>query len=411
MLYTFSIPITDYRPFLCEETFRINIEQFPRNWHDQSFLRSFGKFGERYNTGADIPFFEKKYAKGNNGLRFANQNAVKIRGTHFAPVCVFRRVFFDSASARFDVGITDVSNDSHQTGNKVQDINVFCKYYINKSVFLTGFAQEEPQPLYLIGPALCQKYLYATTLKPSINFINAKSTWLSYGRPIIVSKHEYDELGPISNIDKRFEKQGFQKSPCVPEEWGISLWQRRVFKGIPLYVIVVSSRGDKDKARALRINLLKYHQERESLLAIIKLLARSGQELEGINIDYLSSYLNEITSLYSRNKRDGISQKPFFALMAEIEEKFNQDDCLLMCSIIENTPKLQYLNNRVKTTIKYIFNVEGDYVENQYKANQVGIQGPNGTNTGTIIMNDYSNSDMTYDYQKLKEEVLQLKSI
>ena len=59
MFYCISFPLIDKRIFLNEDTYRLDLKQFPRNWNDASFLRSFGMYGYRNNPDASMPYSEK----------------------------------------------------------------------------------------------------------------------------------------------------------------------------------------------------------------------------------------------------------------------------------------------------------------------------------------------------------------
>ena len=302
-----------------------------------------------------------------------------------------------------------------------------CKFFVSSPIYQTEYSKNKPCALYDIGGDILKQYLYATTLNPGKNYPLTKSSWLSHGCPVIVVEYEKSKLRNLSSLDTK----GFRRFEQIPEEWGISLWCREVTRHIPLYVIIKNRIHDKEKVRALRVNLLKYHQERETLRAVIKLIAGRNQQLDGINTDNLSAYLNTITALYSRSKRDGIEQQPLFELMAQIEKEINQGDSSALYGALMNNPKLQFLLKRFDITIKTINQYtgqisffanygdigeiivnknEGDVIMgDNYYAKQAGIQGPGAGTNATVYQNYQEHGVLEYDYEKMKEDIDKLR--
>lgn len=352
MLYTFSIPIVDYRTFLKQDTHKLDIAQFPRNWNDNSFLRNFGRFGARTRVTSDIPYTEKKYAKANNGIHFVNQNRIKYGCADIVPSCVFRRMFFDAYSARLDIGIKNVSRHYRVAYGclNVDDVINTSKALINATIYSTPFSNQ-PVPLYKIGKDLVAEYIYATTLNPRSNTPYDMNQMASARCPIVVVELDECELEQTNILNSK----GFTEYRRIPQEWGIRLGYRISTRNIPLFVLIRNKNSDKEKLRALRINLLKQHQERETLEAIMQLIARQNRELENIDILALTSYLDDITSVYSRSRRDGINQSTVFGIMRGIESEVNHDECAEMLMLLFKDRRLTYLARRFQKTIENLY--------------------------------------------------------
>lgn len=357
MLFTLSIPLVDYRPLLNYDTHRLDVAQFPRNWNDNSFLRNFGRFGVRINPGCGIPYSEKKYAHANNGIRIANQDRITRGSANVVPSCVFRRVFFDAYSARFDIGIKNVSSDYRVRYGwlNIDDINNAVKALIGARVYSTRFTKKEPVELRKLGNDLVFEYIYATTKNPRENVSDNSKRLMSVGIPTVVVEVREEEVRHISTI----ETKGFKRFRHIPEEWGIALGYRTITRdNIPVFVLVRKKNASKEKLRALRINLLKHHQERITLEAVMRLIARESQEeLRQINTSALSKYLDNVTSVYSRKSREGINQYTIFDVMRNVEREINNDECISILRILQTDDRLSFLSNRFKKTMEKLYSI------------------------------------------------------
>ena len=358
MLYTLSIPLVDYRSLLNEDTHRLDINQFPRSWNDNSFLRNFGRFGVRVNPGNDIPYSEKKYARANNGLRIEHQNRILRGGTDIVPSYVFRRVFFDTYSARFDIGIKNVSSDVRMRDHsiKTDDINNTILALLETKVYSTRFTKSGSVSLRKIGEDLALEYIYATTKNPIENIDRNSKNNISVGLPsVIVELHE-KEIINYSII----ETKGFKRFRHIPPEWGIALGYRTITReNIPVFVLIRNKNSNKEKLRALRINLLKYHQERVTLEAVMRLVARKSQdELHELNTGVLGNYLDTVTSVYSRNSRAGIEQGTILGIMRNVEKVVNHNECAEVLRILLTNDRLFFLSKRFEKTIELLYSAK-----------------------------------------------------
>ena len=345
MLYTVSIPIADKRVFLCENTYRLDVKQFPRNWDDSSFLRSYGKYGYRTKPGRDIPFQEKTYAKANRGILISdNQHLLHYRRSKLLLSCVFRRVFFDDYSARIDVGIKDAREYSldlelKDIVNNVQSI-LNCKVY-------TKHCSTESKRLVEIGRDLCYQFLYSTTKLPSINWHHVNENWFTSCCPAVVVECDYFDL----RFGKLKETTNLCKIPDIPVEWGLDLFYFTRKDSIPFWIIVKGKNPQKDMLRALRIYLLKYHQERETLKAVMRLIAEKGQE-NILEPNILGHYINTITSTFSRIKRDGIEQKHIIDVVRSADHFICGDESQALLNYLSAHVDLKFLEKRCKTVVE-----------------------------------------------------------
>lgn len=342
MLYTFSIPIIDKRIFLSCDTYRLDMKQFPRYWNDGSFLRSFGQFGYRNSPGKDIPFQEKVYAQANRGLLIAdNQQIISYNKSNLRLSCVFRRVFFDEYSARVDTGIKDVrkSPENMQFKEFFDSINAIldCKVYAKHC---SGKAKK----LIDIGKDLSREYLYATTMNPGENWSQVDANWLSSGCPSMVIECASKEID-IASLKR---SSYIMEVPGLPTEWDVELYYMSARHALPVWIIVKGMNPKKDKLRALRILLLKYHQERETLKYVMKLVAEKGNNENLIQNEVLKEYLDTITSVFSRKKRDGIEQKYIIDIVRSVDEYVYVNEYQELLKYLSRHMELQFLERRCK---------------------------------------------------------------
>ena len=109
MLYSFSIPLSDERSFLSCETHSILMSSTHKY---NSFLRSFGQSKEK-ELPVSVVEDERKYALANKGIRVLDkQNYIVHDRMVIKPAIVFRRIFYNSCSAR----ISESALRTHASG-------------------------------------------------------------------------------------------------------------------------------------------------------------------------------------------------------------------------------------------------------------------------------------------------------
>lgn len=362
MFYSISIPLIDKRSFLEENTHRININEFPRNWNDLSFLRSFGMFSQRSKPDKNIPYQEKKYAQAHRGVRIANQKqTLRYRKECLQPYCVFRRIFFDDYSARFDIGLKHATFHckeltARDVKNKVETILKY-RVYVNQST---------REPVISIGKNLAAKYLYATTKEPGTYWETVSPYWIASATPTVLIELEKTSLlnGNLS------EEGGLHQVQQIPPEWDLQLYHYCRGNSIPVWIIVSGDSVQKDMLRALRIYLLKVHQERETLKVFCRLVSVYGHSDNNLKIAAVKEYLDTVTATFSRKCRDGILQQPILDVARNADQSFYGNESQQLLEYLER--HLKYLKKRCEKVMEKTFNFNGPFTGNFVDGNNNG---------------------------------------
>lgn len=309
MLITVSFPIADYRP-LISDTHRIDMTNAERFDFGAGFLRSFGNINYRHSSSEYLSTDERIYAKADNGIHFCRQNETRIGNFRVYFDCVFRRVFFGPFSARFDIGLT----------NRFQKASCFNAFEIEKlirsALNLRLYANTRRKnrnkifddryvTVFDFGSILKKEYTYATTYTPKQNLRKVKKHWLSNRIPVVVLQSDYKEVGTF----KGYSNRGFKKIK-IPDEWNIRLYYKELRSNIPIWVIVADSDVNKERLRALRIWLLKWHQEKQTFLGVISFLSAFTEKNENRQVlvdSMVAECLGNLLSTLGKKKQDGFS--------------------------------------------------------------------------------------------------------
>lgn len=270
-------------------------------------------------------------------------------------MCVQAR-FFDNYSARIDIGIKDPQEREKTLYpkdilNKVNAI-LRCKVYTRNrpsgtKTFLT------------IGQELSRLLLYATTKEPGKNWGSVQRNWLIDRCPVVVVECGKDELKNGGMVSMK----GLHPISEIPEEWGVELYHKKQYQSemgreIPVWIIVKREKARKDMVRALRIFLLKTHQERETLKTVMRLVHEFRNQDDMINCKKMETYLGVVTSTFSRERRDGVPQHPIMDVMRTADtEAFGDESADMLQYIERHHEELQYLKGRVETVTTNNFHV------------------------------------------------------
>lgn len=398
MFFTISFPLIDKREFLDAETHRIDASEFPRGLNDGSFLRSFGMYGLRSYPDANIPPHEKVYANAHRGVRIAKQQQLlRFKKEWLRPSCIFRRVFFDNYSARVDIGlrVQDYLTNSLYPSNIIDKIEAILKYkmYVPPN-------PNNSKKIKDLGKEIANKYLYATTKDPGCHWKIVNPNWISHACPIVIVEVDQTLLvnGKVGN-EKRLKNVS-----SIPSAWGVQLYHYMRSDGIPAWIIVKGESLQKDKLRALRIFLLRFHQEKEALKSFPQLVASAHNHGWILNVARIEHFLNKTTSYFSKARRDGVEQQPIV-------------DIVKKADIIAYGPETQYFLDYLGCELPYLKercrNVMNNVVFNA-PFNGIYVGGDNNGKieyeNNTVIpkdsVNDSINKQEVYDILKKLEKLI-----
>lgn len=357
MLFTISFPIADYRTLLNCQTYEIDMFNNQRFDFGRGFLRSFGCFSNRYSSKEYISPDEQVYANANNGIHFYKQAYDYINVCHpFYFDCVFRRAFFGPFSARFDIGLTDryrgsfvySPNEILESVNKALRLQVYSNtrradrntQYDDRHVALCDFAS-----------VLKKEYQYATTKDPKKNVSELNQKWLSARMPAVVVQSRYNEVDIKYKSSNRFRKID------LPNEWNIRLYYRELKNRIPLWVIVADREVNKERLRALRIWLLKWHQEKQSFQGIFSFMNSLPpcKVDEMVDANKVAEYLKKLLGSLEKKRQNGFPAYAVANAIMNINRQIDVSSEEQLLSYLDRHDNTQHLLGRTQAAMNNNF--------------------------------------------------------
>ncbi len=347
MLITVSFPIADYRPLLHVDTYRIDMINADRFNFGDGFLRSFGSISHRYSSAEYISSDERVYAKADNGIHFCRQDEVSIGRFRVYYDCVFRRAFFGPFSARFDVGLTNRFRSTFRY--EAFDIERLIKaslnllFYANTRRVNRDISFDDKYvTAYDFGSILKKEYTYATTYRPNENLHKVSRKWLSNRVPVVVLQSDYREVGSF----KGYSSRGFKKIG-IPEEWNIRLYYKELRSKIPVWIVVADPEVNKERLRALRIWLLKWHQEKQTFQGVISFIGASCEDnRKNIDNSMVANCLNDLLKTIGKKKQDGFSAYEVANSIMGIERQVDISTEERFFTYLKNNPSTCFLYRR-----------------------------------------------------------------
>ena len=178
------------------------------------------------------------------------------------------------------------------------------------------------------------------------------------GCPVVVVECRKDEL----EEGRMVHTKGLHPVSEIPEGWGVELYHKRLYqhginREVPVWIIVKQEKARKDMVRALRIFLLKTHQERETLKAVMRLVHESGENEDLIGCEKMGAYLNLVTSTFSKERRDGVPQRPIMDIIRTADGEVFGNETEDMVRYLERNVKLRHLRGRFRAVTNNIYNV------------------------------------------------------
>lgn len=421
MLITLSFPIADYRMFIQEDTHRLDLVDISEAAdYGKGYFRSFGGFSRRYAQHHISQPNESTYAKADNGIRFDRLRRKKppvdaFKG-HFD--CVFRRAFFNHYSARFDIGLTNQSRKCYGIGPEgIESIihSALNLYFYVSPNKIDNAIQNDNQHVRAVafGSILKKKYILATTRRPTENIKAVRENWISNRLPVVLCQIDgYESWW----FDRYVEYNYIEIS--LPKTWGLRLFYKVINEStIPVWVIVKDWNTDKERLRALRIWLLKWHQEKQTFFGLIHYIGHIRETHDGaensINIPKVADCLNSLLKTLGKKKKYGIPADEIANAIKSIDEQIDRNSYDEFLRFIEENPSTKYLKERLRTNMKNInmSNNHGTVNIEVIEGNKVVInnEGNNNVNlagksSGSTINEFFSDVKGSLDQDALSKE-------
>ena len=337
MFITFQIPLLDVRAFLSGapgDLLQEKIWPFPSPAKD--FIRSWGGYDRRRRGGIRYWHGEHLYCNAAHALRF--QKGLLERMLMPGQVRVvprYRRYYFDGTNVgRLEIGLITRLTKRAYSGSLRGPEELVA--FIEQILSLETWVRIEKRNLtrcHLVncGKYIIHSYLNATTQRGS-EAIQPESWWASAGMPQLLIEFEEDEITAFPEHTRSFcvldEGRGKGGTPNKSHE--IKLHTFSMVSNNRFLHIWLMKQGYSDSVeirREVRINLFRYHAERECLKAFLGHLAHGKLTPEEIGSDDLQTYLNDALEFVSKKNRKGLPQSEileavqrFNALLSEGED-------------------------------------------------------------------------------------------
>lgn len=376
MLLSIQFTFADTRKFL-ENTGRLDVPGWPLPTPDSEFVRCFGSIRKRRRGGIEGWIGEDEVCEADRALRFCSSlrfvdsksvSSILLR-------CAFRRLYFDGwAVGKYEVGICPKKKSPMTLQN--WQFKELIEHFLSLPISIRSFqGNKEFYKLLSSGKYLVHLYQEATTSQ-KLSY-KSENWWVTSGVPLL-----FVELDTREDIKLPFwskpviisDDEDFQLLHCLVPYSGLNL-RMWVLHNNRSLAWRSNHRGlhELDRARTLRICLLRLHAEHEGLRLIlrnimngkIKILPRTQQS------DILQKYLNSATAKIS--KLETTSNKYFETEIIEIaRESINiispgQRDHLLVTleslEIRKNVfDKLErFVNQWVSVTLTEVYNMGDTY--------------------------------------------------
>lgn len=344
MLITVSFPIVDYREILKQETAKIDLQCIGKNWNQELFLRSSGRIAQRKRGGPLIPYNEYQYADARRAVHVTLDKSVRQKEKRI-PRVAFQRVFFNHYCVRLDIGI-------HAFPDEEKKWLTYEKWiYVNNCIRkrMAQIRTNKSKELILVGQDFAQHYLSATSEHGILEKINFK--WVAAGSPVIVAECEMCNR-EVQHGKEIFAQNSMYWTKVIPPDWeDIELVYTTYENNIPVWILLKGEHARKDCVRALRIFLLKWHQEREAFQYIAGFLSQKNTDKRNVEVDRVAEILDDILKDLLKKKRNGILQEQLWTIVNKANEFVIPNQGKRMLDYVKKHKETCYLENRLKFAI------------------------------------------------------------
>ena len=344
MLITVSFPIVDYREILKQETAKIDLQCIGKNWNQELFLRSSGRIAQRKRGGPLIPYNEYQYADARRAVHVTLDKSVRQKEKRI-PRVAFQRVFFNHYCVRLDIGI-------HAFPDEEKKWLTYEKWiYVNNCIrkSMAQIRTNKSKELILVGQDFAQHYLSATSKHGILEKINFK--WVAAGSPVIVAECEMCNR-EVQHGKEIFAQNSMYWTKVIPPDWeDIELVYTTYENNIPVWILLKGEHARKDCVRALRIFLLKWHQEREAFQYIAGFLSQKNTDKRNVEVDRVAEILDDILKDLLKKKRNGILQEQLWTIVNKANEFVIPNQGKRMLDYVKKHKETCYLENRLKFAI------------------------------------------------------------
>ena len=300
MLIALQFPLTDFRRFVEADDVTARLRR--PNWPGAEageFLRAAGDVQPRRGGGSDDWTGEEIFCRAHRAVRLPGLGRTLRLGESGRAIVrgAFRRFFSDKACVRrLEIGFTVLPSSP-----RVPALDLIGPILQLPVLMPSPSGTFVHSQIHKLGRDFTVFYLGATTGRKFAK--SAKAMWVEPGDPIIV----------IETEPTRVEGTHQEKEVCRYRGGRVKLWHDAVRHAGVAFTIWRIERDVTPEnlitARELRVNLLRWHAEQQSMRKIVRAIGSDNLPLKkgSEGTDHLDEYLNERIS-YLDNSTRGSTQ-------------------------------------------------------------------------------------------------------
>jgi hypothetical protein len=303
-----QFPLLDARPFVPKA--RIG----PPWPHAQQgdFIRAFGNV-ERRKRGSIVEWpADAHYCRAKNAVKFPNKFGAQELGQAseaFLGKVAFRRLYVDTEACRLEVGLTLRRRQPAAPTSGVGALSLL-RSLLSLPVGIRNGAMHKNAMLSSLGSAVAHQYLRSTLSKT--DKASAEDWWISAGNPSILCEYDADELAdlpPYSTNVVAFDFQHLDLAHCHVEHQNVRVGVWFLRKGNAV---------NSDELRRLRLNLVRVHEEKETVRLLLRLVTSGQLAFNLESTDRLQEFLDRVIGALESKSRFGIAQAPLLSAAREV---------------------------------------------------------------------------------------------
>jgi hypothetical protein len=344
MLVVAQLPMADVRPFLTQQTHRLERPRWGAPLSltlTSGFVRNVGELRRRRGGGDMSWENEGFYCDASRALPLPTDLPSHKFGPADAPIAAFkgssrvgsRRYYSSGPIVRIEVGLSRIWGPHKLAG---LGLNQFLESMLSLPLSVRHATGPQPQPLHAAGPSLAALVLASTTQRNTGAAFQPESWWVSPGRPMLFVEYH---VGEVANPPKT------GREVYLPEADGLRLdhwWTTFNQHRVQAWLLGRTLLSYRDQLRQVRVHLMRLHAELECAMQVLQLAHDGGgspkvsppsgtQEAAA-----LVAYLERLQRLLSRQNVYGHPQAPILVAALAAHFKVDPDDWVAVREVLED---------------------------------------------------------------------------
>jgi len=334
MFIVAQLPMTDVRPFLATQTYRLERPRWGQPLSPdltRGFVRNAGKLRRR-RGGGDISWEnEGFYCDARHALPLPIDLSQHKFGPADAPISGFkgssragsRRYYSYAPIIRLEIGLSRIWGPHNLAG---PGLNQFLDSVLKLPLRVRDAASDLPEPLHSVGPSLAALVLASTTLRKTSADFRPEPWWVSSAQPMLFVEYHAGEIANPPRTGCRV---------YLPEEYGLRLqhwWTSYGNHNVQVWLLGRTIESDRDALRRVRIHLMRLHAELECAKQVLQLTqdengkAKVAPPPDRPEAAALRDYLVRLQRLLRREDVYGHPQQPILEVALTAGKDVDPDD-------------------------------------------------------------------------------------